>query len=398
MPCRLLVLLGAGASYDCCNDSSIIREGWRPPLARELFASRGAFRPILNEYPLAQQAAVEIRRAIASPTGVALETFLREHLRESPHAHHRRQYWAIPLYLQHLLVAVGGWDATTGFTEYPESYDRLVNAALQVDDVTFVTLNYDELLDRRLFAHHPLRDMGAYLGEGQNWALIKLHGSVNWGRQLESLVAWEKGRDYFRGEPFGDVAQWMSVGEVATAEPIELRPALPSIDRPSVEAVLHQMRLASNRGYGYVYYPALSAPLGAEDELVCPPEHVQYLKAVTDDPEPLHLLVIGYSGLDQAALELLSSGGRPVASLTVVDVTEDAAHLAMERIGKKVTSGKRAVVGGGFSEFARGGELDRYIDRIRACAAAEDREQQERVAERQAVKESWEGTSGAVGA
>jgi hypothetical protein len=43
------------------------------------------------------------------------------------------------------------YDKRRGYAEQPDSYDRLINAAMRVDEVTFVTLNYDDLFDRRLF-------------------------------------------------------------------------------------------------------------------------------------------------------------------------------------------------------------------------------------------------------
>ena len=106
----------------------------------------------------------------------------------------RRQYWAIPLYLQDLFFEIGQWTLTGGYAQQPDSYDRLISATLTLDEVTFVTLNYDTILDRRLFHYLPgeLESMDSYLS-GSNWALIKLHGSVNWaagpqcagGHQLE---------------------------------------------------------------------------------------------------------------------------------------------------------------------------------------------------------------------
>src|SRR5437660_170475 len=155
MPCRLLVILGAGASYDCAGPTIVDRhDDYRPPLVTQLFEPRRSFTQILHHYPLVESAAADIRRALAGGS-VAVEAFLRERLRESEHEHDRLKYYAIPLYLQHLLFEVGSWSylSRRGYTAHPDSYDRLINAALRVDEVTFVTLNYDDLFDRRLFAN-----------------------------------------------------------------------------------------------------------------------------------------------------------------------------------------------------------------------------------------------------
>jgi hypothetical protein len=149
MPCRPLVVLGAGASFDCASKEVPRNRDYRPPLVTELFEPRKEFARILHRYPLAEQAAAGIRTALSSGS-IAIEAFLRDELRDSEHPHERRLYWSVPLYLQDLLFEVSSWDPPYGYTSQPDSYDRLVKAAMRVDQVTFVTLNYDVLLDRRL--------------------------------------------------------------------------------------------------------------------------------------------------------------------------------------------------------------------------------------------------------
>ena len=106
MVCRLLVILGAGASHDCnAGGAGVIHPDLRPPLVTGLFEIKQAFTRILHEYPLAQKAPADIRPAIANGS-VAIEAFLRDELRGSEFRHRRHQYWAIPLYLQHLFFTI----------------------------------------------------------------------------------------------------------------------------------------------------------------------------------------------------------------------------------------------------------------------------------------------------
>ena len=80
---KLIVILGAGASYDCSSGLVETRPEWRPPLVTDLFDSRAhTFAPILNEYPLAEAAAAEMRWALRDDA-VALEEFRRTKLRDS---------------------------------------------------------------------------------------------------------------------------------------------------------------------------------------------------------------------------------------------------------------------------------------------------------------------------
>ena len=70
MPCRLLVILGAGASYDCASgNGGALHEELRPPLVTQLFENRYSFTRILHNYPLAEQAAADIRPAGFFPMG-----------------------------------------------------------------------------------------------------------------------------------------------------------------------------------------------------------------------------------------------------------------------------------------------------------------------------------------
>lgn len=218
MPCRLLVVLGAGASFDCASKEVPRDSDYRPPLVTELFNPRREFARILHRYPLAEQAAAGIRTALSSGS-VAIEAFLRDELRDSEHAHERRLYWAVPLYLQDPLFEIGNWDPPGRYTSQPDSYDRLVKAAMRADQATFVTLNYDVLLDQRLFMHlrGGLKSMDSYLASNKHWSLIKLHGSVNWGREVRG-VSRPSGSDQFLAKTFGDLGDEIDLSDV-----IELR-------------------------------------------------------------------------------------------------------------------------------------------------------------------------------
>jgi hypothetical protein len=367
MACRLLVILGAGASYDCATgDGGRLHEELRPPLVTQLFESRHAFTGILQNYPLAQKAAAEIRPAITRGS-VAIEAFLKQHLRESEFEHSRRQYWAIPLYLQQLLFEVSRWqyDTGRGYAEQPDCYDRLINAALRVDEVTFVSLNYDDIFDQRLFVYDTNDSLESYLGAGKNWALIKLHGSINWGRRVLNgpLRGLSEADDPLLSRTFAGLG-----GEIEFAGEIELRP------QPTVRG----MRIDVGPNSDELFFPALSAPLGAEDDLVCPPPHVEYLRNITGHHDPLDVLVIGYSGLDQEVLKQLNWGERAIRSLYVVSENDEHANETAERIASSVRIAPPIGVDAitlrteGFTNFAQSTHLDDYVTLIRKVAVQED--------------------------
>jgi hypothetical protein len=99
----------------------------------------------------------------------------------SPHTQQR--FREVPFYLQEVLT-----DASN-FTRTPDNYNALVNAALELDEALFLTLNYDTLLDTRFAEYSPLTNLDWYIEADGRWSLIKLHGSVNWAWRLPLLDA-----------------------------------------------------------------------------------------------------------------------------------------------------------------------------------------------------------------
>jgi hypothetical protein len=319
--------------------------GLQPPLVTELFQPHQPFTRILHNYPRAEAAAADIRPTLKEGS-VALEAFLRTQLRDSPHAHHRRRYLAIPLYLQHLFFQIGA-----AYTLHPDNYDRLISAALELDEVVFVTLNYDDLFDKRLFQEEgPLTSMDSYLGPRRNWGLIKLHGSVNWGRGVVNTPQGVMGSDKYLAATFAALGE-----DIQLDERIVLR----------LEDTLLDRRVGNEAGMAHLYYPALSAPLGSEDELVCPPEHQDYLRRKLSEFDGLNVLVIGYSGLDQEVMRFFRESGNSLRSLYVVNGNEErgleAADKITRHIGHRLPM-KRAIFPGGFTNFVQeGSNLADYI-------------------------------------
>jgi len=339
---RLFVVLGAGASYDCAAQPFVSNAKLRPPLVRELFDER--FQEILARYPFAQAAAADIVPLLGSDSTFQLEQHIRTQYREGTHELAQRKYLALPLYLQEVLYTCGAH-----FARSPDAYDRLITAVSEFPHVSFVTLNYDTLLDDRLFmlGADP-SSMLWYVSGLSQWSLFKLHGSVNWGRRCtlpEHLS--------FRS-PRPDLSRWLE--DTIT------------LCRSESFGELRERRLGTGIER---YYPALSVPVGAADELVCPAEHVIALREQLHKAEPAHLLVIGYSGLDQEVLQLLRRDRTRIGSITVVDkgaAAEQALHAMLE--GLRLRMGNLQFHGvhkQGFHAFSRNG-LGDYVTLVKQQA------------------------------
>ena len=352
---ELVVLIGAGASYDCTSGDVQTDTDLRPPLVKDLFAQRGTFGRVLNAYPLAAMAAAEIRSTLPHEA-IALETYLRERLRGSTDDYARRRYRQIPLYLQDLFHRIStpaspDEPSTLGFTRQPDYYDVLLNLTLALDRVVYITLNYDTLLDQRLGSYFGgFRSLDDYISARRNWTLAKLHGSINWARPLAREL--ETDRRQMQRENY--VEHLNGLDELELDRHVVMR-----------SGSLETMRYNGGR---IVYYPALSTPLGAEDELSCPPEHIVHLKRVLGEMGEINLLVIGYSGLDQVVLQLLAESTAGLRKLLVANGSSEASGAAADKIanalGRKGGSPADAPYPGGFGELVSSGDLGAFVQSL----------------------------------
>ena len=174
---RLFVILGAGASHDCVSSEASVPvdEHYWPPLTPDLFtAKRRGYAEVLAKYPLIKAAAAELS-SIGSAIGIEAE--LRERYRDSEHGHDQQIFRGVLPYLQELLYTV-----SEKFTVFPQNYEALIAQLLRFNEVTFISLNYDVLLDNALLAYDTNKTaLDWYVRQPRNWSLIKLHGSVDWG-------------------------------------------------------------------------------------------------------------------------------------------------------------------------------------------------------------------------
>lgn len=343
MPEQLIVVTGAGASFDCTRYSPQ-RTEWRPPLVPELFSEREALTQILDLYPDAQSLAADIRATVRAGSSEGLEDFLRDQVLNSALDYDRRRFRSIPLYLQHVLFEVSAL-----YTTQPVNYDRLFNWSLRTTGETvFVTLNYDTLLDGRLTLHSALDSLDAYVDEKRPWSLVKLHGSVNWMRRILSPIE-------FRGGEGSDLS-----GPIQRlGEQLELDDEIVLRD---VGREVRNTRWDGNEAF----YPAISVPLGSEDEFSCRDDHVEFLRARLKAFDGLHVLVIGYSGVDSSLRSIFEESGNSLRTLTVVSDSRLAGDLTAERVLSAFGAGHtdHAVFEGGFGGFADGEEFSQYFARL----------------------------------
>jgi len=282
-----------------------------PPLTTELF--NPAYNAVLHQYDLAMKAGRHIEEEIAgSSSPPVFEDLLRD-LRDSKHAHHRHMALAVPFYLQDLL-----WQQSEAQNLRASAYERLTRKLLELESVFFVTLNYDVLLDRQLNAYRSLNTTDAYIAPRSNWALLKPHGSVNWSWPLATPTY-----------PFTPAAE-------LDYSPTDLTVVSPDANWWTVRGVkAHEIGEPLQRSTPVTRYPALALPLGPDDQIIMPRQHIDRLVNGIHKAAEIDLLVIGYSGYDKAILKLLhdaiSDRNTRVRRATIVNVDQSAAVAVYDR-------------------------------------------------------------------
>lgn len=341
MPINLTVILGAGAAFDVVNFQSnqqVEDANFRPLTTANLFHTHKDWESEYLKFPNVASVIEELRNAFPSkdPTSLDIENFLKG-LKESPKLHRNAQFREFPLYLQHYFTAV-----TDKYCKKPSNYMTLINKIFDLDlgKVVFVTTNYDLLFDKALHHQYITKfsisdpDMNKYISS-ENWAYIKLHGSIDWGRHIKEGMV--KNKSNTLPGLVDNVAQ---LGK-------ELESALESdIIRD------HTFNLKERQ----LIYPAISVPVG-ESKLNCRDDHVQTLK---DHLNNCHnFLIIGFSGYDEDVLRLLNEKEGGFGQVLFVSGSEDSAREANGKffsfgdLGDKLQGHVDIYPGNGFDEFVR---------------------------------------------
>jgi len=333
----LTVILGAGASFDCTQEriTDFSQDYW-PPLVNELFAFRLSFNKILRKYPRAEALSEEIRTKLEA--GVSLEALLRQLASEDNFAI-KKQYWEIPLYLQELLGEVSEHFVRFGGTKYDTLVRAIARSTFQ--EVLFLTVNYDLFLDDALKLMHGVTfsTLDSYCPKDSGWSLIKLHGSVNWGKKLLTPH-----------NPIPNSVELLNTldGEIELDQKIQI-----------LSGHHDESRFIGSD----FFYPSLAVPIEGKDEFACPEEHIQKAKSFLKFCS--NFIIIGFSALDEHVLKQLEAV-QYVRKLMVVNGSEASALEAIRRIASKNMKFSHenypdCLYAGGFRDFMTSGELDRFL-------------------------------------
>lgn len=352
----LTVILGAGASFDVVNSQSsdLLRYRselrFRPPVTANLFNTHEEWAEEYKKFPAVASLVQELRQALPEKhTSVNVEGFLRS-LKESPKNHRNNQFRQLPLYLQHYFYRV-----SINYCKWPANYSTLINKIfdLDLDKVIFVTTNYDLLFDQALELNDATKFVlndtapSKYI-RNKDWAYIKIHGSVDWGRSIkDSLI---KNRGNTLPALLDNVIQLGASLEEALEQEIVIDKSF------------------ANENERKLIYPAISVPVG-ESKFNCWPDHIQVLRDHLNQCQ--NYLIIGFSGYDKDILKMLDEKDGGFGQVLFVSGSEDSANNAREQfrsfgeLGQKLQMHADIYQGNGFDEFVRSSNgLIAYLNKL----------------------------------
>jgi hypothetical protein len=304
----LLVIFGAGASFDSVPHlppRSTPFELDRPPLANELFANRPTFVDAMDQFPDCKALVPLLRK-----DGVMIEKELasfREQGKSFPQRY--RQLASIQYYLHFVLSTCQQvWAGRhRGITNYATFLDSIECWRYQYSErVCFVTFNYDTILEVAMSQVLGLQvaDMSSYIS-WPNYSLVKMHGSVNWGREVENVPS----------HPHGLYPQFLIdyAGSIKISDRYRLVQRRPMIEDGGVPV-----------------FPALSIPVENKDEFSCPKSHVQALSNCL--PEVTKIVTIGWRATEADFLSMLRHEIASTPDLFVVSGDKGGAEQTVKNL------------------------------------------------------------------
>ena len=223
----------------------------------------------------------------------------------------------------------------------------MVDLILRRDvEVCFLSLNYDFFFETALISHAPANfaSLSDYIPKDRNWRLIKLHGSINWGRRPKVQMG---GTLHGNWRPYLDELD-LQTGLEKEIQLIEYRDTVPC------DAERTQL-----------FYPALAIPVERKYEFVCPEEHIIAARDFLADCP--NFLIVGCSMKDESIFNLLAESVRHARNLKIINGDLPLQSDTYDRIVTRHPFNYRwpdPIFDGGFDKFMSKNGIEKFLDTL----------------------------------
>ena len=223
----------------------------------------------------------------------------------------KRQMAAIRFYL-HLMIweCERHWDDVShGITNYVTLLDQLRRCRAHDSAVLLATFNYDRMIEAALpSVGVTIDELPKYIAY-DSFKLFKLHGSVHWGREVETAIANVKERNVW------------DVGSELIRRAEELK-------------ISDRYRLVHEHPIGKIddipLFPAIAIPVETKVGFECPNDHLECLRANLG--RITKILVLGWRATEKHFLDLLKDSVAGEISVQVVAGRRQCAEEVLSRI------------------------------------------------------------------
>jgi SIR2-like domain len=366
----LMVVFGAGASYDSSStyppgatisvtgesaEFARLNEYHRLPLAKDLFANRPTFINAIDEFPQCKPVVSRLRDPAVTSGRASVEARLREIEEEAKtYVRGKQELAAIRCYLTRVIsVCEAHWrNNTRGITNHLSLLREIRRTHTTDEPVCLVTFNYDTLLENALVELDPqfeIKRMEDYTRRPALFRLFKLHGSVNWGREVD--ISGFPANLNMTNPP--SVLKYLI--ENATEQQITDRFA---ICHPS------SMGLADGR---VPVFPAIAIPVEKKSMFECPNYMIEELKSVL--PHITEMILIGWRATEEHFLELLKQHLKPGVYISIVsahgpEAQEVGVHISQFLLNNRPSLYPEQI--NGFTQFILGRRAEAILRGLRA--------------------------------
>jgi len=344
-----MVIFGAGASFDSsptylpgavpplASETDRHNDYNRPPLAKDLFANRPLFVEALDVFPKCKTIVPRLRAPDVISGHTSIEALLQE-IEEEAKTYSRgpQELAAVCCYLQRAInECETHWRETTrGITNYLSLLREIERAHRGDEPVCLVTFNYDTLLEDALVRFgFQFTNIDSYTKGHTFYRVFKLHGSVNWGQEVDVQLPPSINPEYAP-----HVLRYM-IDKCAELQ-ISERFVLCS---PGSVAVVN----------GHPVFPAIAIPVEKKQVFQCPQHMIDELTALL--PRVTKILVIGWRATEAHFLDLLKRHLKRGVYLSVVAGNQAEAKDIAVRIHRALLNNppNSSPEPTGFTEFIR---------------------------------------------
>jgi len=349
----LMVIFGAGASYDSvpsrpagapARDES--EKLYRPPLANSLFEDRTNFVRVMDQFPRCKPIIPFLRDSAEEFSVEEVLERLQIEAEEDPEG--QRQLAAIRFYLQLMILETEvNWvsHVAKDITNYNTLMGRIERFRETDEMVCLVTFNYDTLIERILpTVDIDIKRLDDYITD-KRYKLIKLHGSANWGRGIETPIRDANTREF----------------SLVANELIDQAPDLKITDN---YLMVNWKQKESPHIPVYFdrqepFFPAIAIPVETKRNYECPHEHLEVLEGFI--PMVTKLLVIGWRASETHFSNLLAANlTRGLRGTMVVSGTRNGGREVIGNLQAAGIKGNLHLSEHGFTNFVLR-ELDEFL-------------------------------------